>query len=149
MRALLLPLLLLAVGVANASQQDLYRWTDDQGVTHYSDEKPIDRTSSPIVLAPLKVIPSPQPTSTLMVKQSQTAPARGSNMIEEADLAALELNVPDDSRTSSTSARHTITVYSWTDEEGVRHYGNNNSHSAPPSTVEHPASPAPSGSPSD
>jgi hypothetical protein len=126
MRALLLPLLLLAVGVANASQQNLYRWTDDQGVTHYSDEKPIDRMVSPVVLPPIKVIPSQQPASALTGQQSETAPSHGSSVTEETDLAALELNTTDESRVSSESARHTITLYSWTDEQGVKHYGNDN-----------------------
>jgi hypothetical protein len=141
MRALLLPLLLLAVGVANSSQQDLYRWTDNQGVTHYSDQKPIDQMVSPVVLSPIKVIPSQQAAGTLMGQRSETTSTNGSTVAEEADLAALELHATDGSGTPSAPTRHTITLYSWTDEQGVQHYGNDNPRMAPP--------PAPSSRPSD
>ena len=141
MRALLLPLLLLSVGVANSSQQNLYRWTDDQGITHYSDQKPLDRMVSPVVLAPIKVIPSQQAAGTPMLQRSETTPTHGSTVAEEADLAALELHATDGSGASSEPTRHTITLHAWTDEQGVRHFGNDNPRLAPP--------PAPSSRPSD
>ncbi len=123
MRHLLLPLL-LAMGMASASEQDVYKWTDTQGVTHYSDQQPANPTARPVSLAPSRVISSQQMVETFSEEKPTTTSDHQLTTEQEAELAALEIQASDAAQAQAEDVHPEITVYTWTDQHGVKHYGN-------------------------
>ncbi len=107
MRCLLLPVLLLLTGVVHA---EVYRWTDDQGVTHYSD-KP-HGGAKPVELPPIQVVPAFKPppgetTSAAPAKPSSAeryatahiaSPADGATLRDNTGTISVQLSVAPDAK---------------------------------------------------
>jgi hypothetical protein len=144
----LLPLLFLAAGSAAAAQQDVYKWTDDEGVTHYSDPKSASQQAKPVVLPPLDTVVSlglrpPPADPSLEVLPGEAAELNQpvepdefgmpevsaefeeSTELSESDFAAIEFQGQTGEPVRDTApVRHEISLYRWTDAKGVAHYGN-------------------------
>jgi len=72
----LLPLLIavsLALPLGAAAAQTLYKWTDAEGITHYSDEPPPE--GSEVEARRIKVDPAPPPVTDPPADAASTAPA--------------------------------------------------------------------------
>jgi hypothetical protein len=85
-------LLFIALGCAApaASAAELYKWVDEKGQTHYSDQPPAGRAAKEVKDAPVSVIPGPDykesPPAAGPVQSPTTAAATGA----DADRARAE-----------------------------------------------------------
>ena len=152
MRFFLIPVLLLITGVTSvvAKEEVVYRWTDKQGVTHYSDKKPDNQQVREVTLAPLYEIPAtPSPRQEPVIPREfatprqEPVPALEAETASEPSSAALTERHETELATDLTSpalsegtpeqrieppqkasGRQRIVLYTWVDKQGVRHYSN-------------------------
>ena len=110
----LLPILLLVSSAVVAAEQDIYKWTDARGITHYSDERPADQQVKQLQLEPEDLF-STQRISSLNTNRQRLEHSPGEPS-SGTDFAAMEyqekLPIPK------------ITLYTWVDNQGIKHYTN-------------------------
>ena len=68
--------LLLALLAFSASAQEVYKWTDDQGVVHFSDSKPADQATQTVHIEAAPSSPTPATQATAPSAPDTSAPTR-------------------------------------------------------------------------
>lgn len=61
----------LALSGAAVASGEIYRWTDDNGVTHYSDTPPVSREHSTFKVASAPPVPVPLPATELAAEATK------------------------------------------------------------------------------